>query len=119
MTVGFVGLGAMGQPMTAHLARAGIPVLGFDIEAEAVRRFADAGGTPARDVAEIAERASLVITSLPSFAAVEDVVGLLTDTILVEASTLALEQKLAIQAKAAAAGVTAYDCPISGTGAQA
>jgi putative dehydrogenase len=119
MTVGFVGLGAMGQPMTSHLLRAGIPVLAFDIDAGAVDRFAANGGTPARDVAEIAERASLVITSLPSFAAVQDVVGVLTDTVLIEASTLALGQKLAVRAMADAAGVTVYDCPISGTGAQA
>ena len=38
--VGFIGLGAMGLPMALHLVRAGLPVRGFDVNAQAQRRFA-------------------------------------------------------------------------------
>ena len=38
MRVGWLGLGAMGAPMAACLARAGHQVLGYDIVAERARR---------------------------------------------------------------------------------
>jgi L-threonate 2-dehydrogenase len=126
--VGFIGLGAMGQPMASQLLRAGRRVAGFDTNGEAVRRFAENGGTPARDVVDVAAQASRVITCLPNFSAVDEVVGVLAGaqssgrlegTILIESSTLSVEQKLAVQSRATAAGIEMFDCPISGTSAQA
>jgi len=32
-TIGFVGIGAMGTPMAGNLARAGYPVMAFDLDA--------------------------------------------------------------------------------------
>jgi L-threonate 2-dehydrogenase len=126
--VGFIGLGAMGQPMTAHLLSAGVPVVGYDINSEAVRRFADAGGTAVGELADVVGQASLLITSLPTFSAVDEVVRAVADirrsmpagdTVLVESSTLSVEQKLAVRAEATPAGIEVFDCPVSGTSAQA
>jgi 3-hydroxyisobutyrate dehydrogenase-like beta-hydroxyacid dehydrogenase len=126
--VGFIGLGAMGQPMTSHLSQAGVQVVGYDINSDAVQRFTAHGGTPARDIPEVMRQASVVITSLPTFSAVRDVVDVLADThrsgsgdgtVVIESSTLSLDQKKAVQATATAAGIEIFDCPISGTSAQA
>src|SRR5688572_13007801 len=60
-TLGFIGLGVMGGPMCANLARkSGRAVVAFDL-----RRPPPAGALAARSVAEVAERADLVFLSLP------------------------------------------------------
>ncbi|MBA8849096.1 NAD(P)-binding domain-containing protein, partial [Microcella alkalica] len=41
--VAFIGLGHMGAPMAANLARAGVDVRGFDLSAEAVAHAREAG----------------------------------------------------------------------------
>jgi 3-hydroxyisobutyrate dehydrogenase-like beta-hydroxyacid dehydrogenase len=119
-----IGLGIMGSAMSANLVRAGFEVHGYDIVPAARRKLRAVGGKPCRSAAEVARRCEIVITSLPSSAALaavaEELAGAkLRGRILVETSTLPLEDKLAARKILAAAGVTALDCPLSGTGAQA
>ena len=64
LTVGFVGLGVMGQPMAANLAREGFQVHSYD------RR----GNGTCRSIAEAAKGADLLITMLPDGEAVREVV---------------------------------------------
>ena len=53
-TLGFIGLGVMGEPMCGHLARrSGRPVLAHDLRPEPLARLAADGVTPA-PLAEIA-----------------------------------------------------------------
>jgi 3-hydroxyisobutyrate dehydrogenase-like beta-hydroxyacid dehydrogenase len=87
----------------------------------------NAGGQSARSAAEVAARARIIITSLPSPAAMEAAYfgkqgiasGARRGTVVVEASTMTLELKEAIRRRLARGKVTLLDCPISGTGAQA
>ena len=125
-TVGVIGLGNMGLPMAGHLAAAGFGVRGYDVRAEAVSALAAAGGEPAASPADAAAGASVVITSLPSVAALRDVVsgegGLAAAAsaglIAVETSTLPLEAKEEARQALAAAGAVMLDCPLSGTASQ-
>lgn len=66
MTEGIVGLGRMGAPMAARLASAGRSVVGFD---RAPGAAAPPGVVAARSVGEVAERADVVLLSLPDHAA--------------------------------------------------
>lgn len=124
-TVGLVGLGIMGSAMAPNLLAAGFQVIGFDVSAERMHVFVQAGGTPAASPQAVAEAAPIVITSLPSVAALNAVVlgpqGLTSarvhDRILVETSTLPIEDKQAVHDQAT--GWHMLDCPLSGTGAQA
>ena len=51
-TLGFIGLGVMGEPMCRHLiAKSGSPVVIFDLMPEPVGRLAALGATPARSAA--------------------------------------------------------------------
>jgi L-threonate 2-dehydrogenase len=126
-TVGFVGLGQMGTPMSGHLLAAGFRVVGYDIDAARVRTLEDAGGQGCGSPAEVAAAADVVITSLPSpgalHATLGDAGGLLEGAgehpLIVETSTLALADKEAAREAAEAAGATLLDCPLSGTAAQA
>ena len=47
-TIGFIGLGVMGEPMCGHLARrAGKPILAYDLRSEPLERLASNAVTAA------------------------------------------------------------------------
>ena len=125
--VGQVGLGIMGGAFAKHLRAAGFPVAGFDLDASRRAALKRLGGSAERSIADVCRRAAVVVTSLPSVAAVEAAFfgpgGLLESagagTIVIETSTLPLEVKIALRDRCAARRITVLDCPISGTGAQA
>lgn len=122
--VGMLGLGIMGSAMSANLLRAGFAVSGYDIVPALRARLRRAGGHAARSIAEVARRCPVIVTSLPSAAALMDVAEAIAGVrrrgrIVVETSTLPLADKQAAQRRLARAGVTLLDCPLSGTGAQA
>ena len=72
-TVGIVGLGIMGGAIARNLVERGWRVIGFDSDAARCRELAQAHVEIAGDVAQVASDAPIIMTSLPSPAAVEDV----------------------------------------------
>jgi putative dehydrogenase len=119
--VGVIGLGIMGSAIAANLARAGFKVHGYDIAAEALKTLKNAGGIPESSPAALAQKTSLMITSLPSASALHNVAAELQGkgSVIIEASTLPIEDKIAARDTLKKKGVTLLDCPLSGTGAQA
>lgn len=122
--VGVVGLGIMGSAMAHNMLKAGFRVIGYDIMPASRAAFAKEGGIVARSPADVARRAPVVITSLPTTAAVDAVAAEIAAAkpkglVVVETSTMPLETKERAQKVLAKAGVTLMDCPLSGTGAQA
>lgn len=116
--VGVIGLGIMGSAMSANLVKAGLEVQGFDILASRRSALKRAGGTPAASVSRIS--ADIVITSLPSAEALHQVSAQLKRRcIVVETSTLPIEDKVKARDALKRNGITLLDCPLSGTGAQA
>jgi 3-hydroxyisobutyrate dehydrogenase/glyoxylate/succinic semialdehyde reductase len=123
-TVGIVGLGIMGSAIARNLIERRWKVIGFDIDAAKRTELALAGVTIAADVTQIARDAPVIMTSLPTAAAVEEVAQTIANSgqsqrIVVELSTLAIADKLRFEATLEKAGHIALDCPLSGTGAQA
>ena len=122
-TVGLIGLGIMGSAMAGHLSRLGFDVVGYDIDPDK-RVVADVAAESPRDVAQ---RADVVLTVLPSAAALEDAIagtdGLMTAAnehlILADCGTFDLADKERCRNILAAARMRMLDCTISGTGAQA
>jgi L-threonate 2-dehydrogenase len=123
-TVGIIGLGIMGGAIARNLVERGWRVIGFDTDAAKRAELAAAGVTIADDVAQVTRDAPIVMTSLPTPAAVEKVAQAIADSrqtprIVIELSTLTLADKLRFEAILKQAGHVALDCPLSGTGAQA
>lgn len=124
--VGVVGLGNMGLPMAGHLVAAGFPVRGYDVRPAATGALEQAGGEPAGSPAAAAADAQVVITSLPSVAALQEVVagdrGLASvaaeGLIVVETSTLPIDVKDEARRLLADTGAVLLDCPLSGTASQ-
>lgn len=65
-TLGFIGLGVMGEPMCRNLAqKSGMSVVGCDTRAAPLDRLAADGVTRAANAAAIAQRADIIFLSLP------------------------------------------------------
>src|SRR5260370_19321748 len=85
---------------------------------------ARSGGVAVRSLWEIARRADVIITSLPSAHALAEVAAELgasarRGAVVIETSTLPIPVKEAARDVLAKRGVILLDCPLSGTGAQA
>ena len=125
--VGVVGLGIMGSAYAAHLIDAGFATTGFDVAPDAMERFAARGGLRAATPRAVAQDADVVITALPSVAAMEAAffgddglaAGAHAGLTVVEASTFPLDAKERARAGMAERGVLVLDAPVSGTGSQA
>jgi 3-hydroxyisobutyrate dehydrogenase len=106
--IAFVGLGTMGLPMARNLVAAGHEVVGSDLDPTRIEAF---GGSDATGPAEI------VIASLPSAAAVEEVARSLPGTgveIFVDMSTGPPALARSLAAELGAAGTASLDAPVSG-----
>jgi len=127
--IGFVGLGNMGLPMALNLVKAGHAVAGFDVNAAALARLEEAGGSVASGPKAAATDVDMVITMLPSGTEVREVylaaagvlAGASPGTLLIDCSTIDVETARAVAAVASAKGLPLLDAPVSGGvgGAQA
>jgi len=116
--VGVVGLGIMGSAMAASLLRSGFRVHGYDVLAERRASLKKAGGFPCKSVSEVSSKAKIIITSLPSAAALHKVSRQLKG-IVIETSTLPIADKVKAEFVLGKRKSILLDCPLSGTGAQA
>src|SRR6185295_7796548 len=119
-TLGIVGLGIMGGAMAEAFLAAGYTVCGYDPATAAAQRLKRAGGEPLPSATAVADRADILITSLASAAALDEVVTDICRSrkrrrLLVEMSTLPLADKRRARTRLARARVIALDCPVSGT----
>lgn len=120
-TIGVIGLGIMGSAMAGNLRKTGCRVYGYDPLPAARNALKKAGGLPLASAAEVAGQAPVLITSLPSAEALHAVAREISErgAIIIETSTLPIEEKERARDTLAKKGVTLLDCPLSGTGAQA
>jgi 3-hydroxyisobutyrate dehydrogenase len=139
-TVGFIGLGNMGIPMTRRLVEAGYHVRGFDTSVGALANFeaigtSDAGGgaTAVTEIGSVGDGADAVILMLPDSDIVERVLlgrlasepadtnsggGLLVNlapgTVVIDMSSSDPARTRVLAELVAAAGMTLIDAPVSG-----
>jgi 3-hydroxyisobutyrate dehydrogenase len=139
-TVGFIGLGNMGIPMTTRLVGAGYQVRGFDTAAEARENFeaigssaAGGGVTALTELGSVGDGADAVILMLPDSDIVERVLlgrlagepadrttggGLLVNlapgTTIIDMSSSDPARTRVLAELVAAAGMTLVDAPVSG-----
>ena len=114
MKIGFIGLGNMGGPMAANLAKAGHEVTGFDMADVTID-----GVSMAASGAEAAKGADVVITMLPNGQILRAVAGDIIPAMekgaaLVDCSTVDVDSARAVAEQAAEAGLLSVDAPVSG-----
>jgi L-threonate 2-dehydrogenase len=123
-TVGTIGLGIMGGAIATNLIERGWHVVGYDTDPAKCIALAEKGVAIVEGVAHVAKAAPIIMTSLPTPAAVEGVATQIAESgqpqrIVIELSTLTLADKLRFEAILKSARHVPLDCPLSGTGAQA
>jgi 3-hydroxyisobutyrate dehydrogenase len=120
-TVGFVGVGKIGLPISENLIKSGYRVLGY--RRSSLAEFEKLGGIAARSPAEIGAQADIVFSCLPSSEALEEVMqgplGLLKSAragqVIVELGSHPVPDKQRHVAPLAAKGAAFLDGEASGT----
>lgn len=120
--IAFIGLGNMGSGMCANLAAAGHRVRAFDLNPQAVANAVTAGAIAGTDTANCVADATFIITMLPAGKHVHSVYfdggGVLAsankDALLIDCSTIAVNEARSAASKAGDQGFRALDAPVSG-----
>jgi 3-hydroxyisobutyrate dehydrogenase len=123
--VAFAGLGAMGFGMASNLLKAGVQVNGFDVNPNALTRFAALGGSTSSTVRDACAGCTKFLVMVASPEQVDSLVfpkdGLIDSlpegAILCLLSTLPPDYVIKLNKKLAALGradIRLVDCPVSG-----
>lgn len=118
--IGFIGLGVMGYHMALNVSRrSGLSVTGFDINADRLRMFEEAGGTAASDIDDIYRDCDVILQMLPTHEtismSVRRAIALSRPgTIIVDLSSADPFLIKELEAEARAAGLHLLDSPVSG-----
>ena len=124
MRVGYVGIGNMGGPMAANLARAGNVVVIGDLNQPAVDAFTTEHETarPANGLAAVGQEAEAVFTCLPNGVIVAEAVlgeggiaeGMAEGSVLVDMSSSAPMGTIDLGKTLSERGIRMVDAPVSG-----
>ena len=121
-TVGFIGLGLMGRPMASNLLRRGYAVVAHSRSPAPVDALVAEGAERASSPADVARRATRIITMVPDSPDVERVLegengvfsALQRGTILIDCSSIAPTVARRLASRAKELGATMLDAPVSG-----
>jgi 3-hydroxyisobutyrate dehydrogenase-like beta-hydroxyacid dehydrogenase len=110
----------MGGNVAGLLLKKQLKVIGYDLDPKCIEALDDLGLEAMGSVAEVSEKADVVILSLPVIGAVNSVAGELNQTdkpgqIIIECSTLKVDEKIQVAAKLKESGKNMLDAPISAT----
>src|SRR5436190_10830494 len=129
VSVGFIGVGNMGNPMAANVLKAGFPMTVFDLKPKSMENLVKGGAKAASSAAEVVEKSEVVFTSLPASPDVEKAYlepgGLIErakpGTVLIDLSSVLPSTPRKIEPVAKKKGVGFLEAPVSGgvTGAAA
>jgi 3-hydroxyisobutyrate dehydrogenase len=122
-TIGFIGLGVMGEPICRNLLKkSGAAVIAFDLAPEPQARLREEGAAAAASVAEVVGRSDIVFLCLPSAKHVRSVFegdGILENIregeIVVDLGTSAVNQTRDFAGQLQARGASWADAPIART----
>jgi len=122
-TIGFIGLGSMGEPMALNLVRAGTPLLVWNRSPAKTAILAAAGAEVAPDAAQVFARTSIIVLMLADEVAIDavlarggrDFVARVADRIIVHMGTTTPAYSQALEADIRAAGGRYVEAPVSGS----
>ena len=73
--IGFIGLGSMGKPMAANIAKAGFELTVYDLREEPCKALAALGAKVAASPREVAEKSDIIEIAVVDDAQAEQVVA--------------------------------------------
>lgn len=121
-TVGVIGLGNMGSGIALNLIKNGFHTIGFDRNDHKMQALADAGGHPAKDMAELGKNADAVFVMVMNGEQAKAVIlgagGLIhhmpRGSVIILTATILPHDAQDIGAALDGAGISFVDCPVSG-----
>ena len=121
-TVGFIGLGLMGKPMAKNLLLRGFPLVVHSRSPAPVDELVAAGAARADSPAEVARRATRILTMLPDSPDVERVLegergifsAIQRGTIIIDTSSISPAVAKRLAERALSYGAMMLDAPVSG-----
>ena len=127
LSVGLIGLGAMGNGMAQSLRRAGYAPYVFDVRADVALAFANDGGTACKSLAELGAACDVVVSVVVNATQTESVLfgqdgcaaSMKPGSVFIMCSTVDPNWSVALEARLAALGILYIDAPISGGAAKA
>ncbi len=122
-SVGVIGLGIMGSCYARHLLEASFSVTGYDVSAERMASFGQAGGQLASSPGEVVQKSDVIVTALSSVAAFRSVMlgadaataHVRKGQLFIETGTLAIPLKEEARARVEANGAGMVDATVTGT----
>jgi len=130
LSVGVIGLGAMGNGMAQSVRRAGYSPYVFDVRHDAAQTFAKDGGMACTSLVEFGKNCDVVVSVVVNAAQTESVLfgssgtdgcaaSMKPGSVFVMCSTVDPNWSVALEARLAALGILYIDAPISGGAAKA
>ena len=130
LSVGLIGLGAMGNGMAQSLRRASYAPYVFDVLSDVAQAFVNDGGTACASLAELGKSSDVVVSVVVNAAQTETVLfgnsgqdgcaaSMKPGSVFVMCSTVDPNWSVALEARLAAFGILYIDAPISGGAAKA
>jgi 3-hydroxyisobutyrate dehydrogenase len=124
-TIGFIGIGNMGRPMAANLARGGYQVVAYDVDANRAAQFArDAGAKSLTRLDALGRSVDAIVTMLPSGKEVRSVLleaqdgalaaSLTNGAVIIDMSSADPVGTRDLHAELARRGLVLVDAPVSG-----
>ena len=121
-SIGFIGLGIMGQGMAKNLLKAGFSLRVWNRTARRMDPLIKAGASSGNNPADIATQSDIIITCVSDTPDVEEVIlgkdgvihGALAGSLIIDCSTISPKSTREIANKLAKNGIHMLDAPISG-----
>ncbi|MDD2880843.1 MAG: NAD(P)-dependent oxidoreductase [Rhodoferax sp.] len=122
LTLGFVGLGAMGQNAARNLLQAGHQVQGYDLRTESLQAFAEQGGqvvsSPALVCANAVATVLFVVNAAQAEAVLFDTEGIASSAtpghLVISCVTMSAADARHLSVRCREAGLVFVDAPVSG-----
>ena len=122
-TIGFLGIGTMGEPMALNLLRAGFPLVVWNRTLAKTDSLRAAGATVARAPGEVFERCGIILAMLADSPALDAVLGRGTPAfqarvegrLLVNMATISAAYSRGLDAAIRAASGAFVEAPVSGS----
>jgi 3-hydroxyisobutyrate dehydrogenase len=122
ISVGFIGLGIMGQGMAHNLIKAGFPLTVWNRTAAKMQPFVEAGAQAAASPADLATRSEVIMLCVSDTPDVEAIIlggqgvlaGVKPGSLVIDCSTISPQATQQLSAKLSAQGVAMLDAPVSG-----
>lgn len=122
-TVGFIGLGLMGNPMAKNILKKGFPLVVYNRTPKKTKELEKLGALAVKSPADMALKSDVIVTMVTAGKDVENVLfgkdgvvkGARPGLVVIDMSTIGVQSALLISEKLKSHGIEFLDAPVTGS----